>query len=142
MGYQSNTLREAIVNNTLQDIEFVSHNEVTDEMDEHGYIQEQVTRAKLVIKRGIETDTEDSFMQDVMNKFRQGNYQEMFVRVKTRNNQIKTTEVDTEREDILSQYFICNEFINDFDEPLENACVSIRTDMVQKLREVAGKYEN
>ncbi|MCB1562710.1 MAG: hypothetical protein KDJ75_03970 [Alphaproteobacteria bacterium] len=143
VGYQSNTLREALVNNTLQDIEFVKHNVHEDDgIDEHGYVQEEVTRAKLVVKRGIETDTEDTFIQDVVNKFRQGNYEEMYVRIKTRNNQIKTIEVDTEREDILSQYFICNEFINEFDEPLENACLEIRADMVQKLRETAGEYED
>ncbi|MCK5385458.1 MAG: hypothetical protein KAJ29_07740, partial [Alphaproteobacteria bacterium] len=142
VGYQSNTLREAIVNNTLQDIEFVRYNGVTDGLDEYGYIQEQVTRAKLIVQRGIETDTEDSFIDDVMNRFRHGDFDEMYVRIKTQNNQIKTTAVDTEREDILSQYFICNEYIEAFDEPLENACLIIRVDMVQKLREVATKYED
>jgi len=144
VGYPSNTLREAIKDNTLQDIEFVKHSRRDDGIDEYGYVQEEVTRVKLVVKRGIETSTEDEFFQNLMNKFRTGNFEQMHVRIKTRNNQTKTTEVNTnlDDEDILSQFFICNEVVNNFEKPLENACLSIRNDMIPKLLVVASKYEN
>ncbi len=142
LGHQSSTIREAITNNTLQDIELVGHEPIDNDFDEHGYIQEQRKQAMFVVKRGIETDTADSFFEGLRNQFRDGNYEQMFVRIKTRNGQIKQTEVDIESEDMLSQAFICNEFVNDFDEPLESTSARVRNDMIEKLQETAAKYNN
>ena len=142
VGYQSDTLRDAIVKNTLQDIEFVKFEEQNDGIDEYGYVQQKISRAKFVIQRGIETNTADPFFQKMMNSYRLGNYKEMYVRIKTRNKQFKTIEVDTEREDILEQYFIYNEIVRDFSEPLEIACETIRPDMVQKMLNTAKRFED
>lgn len=140
-GYQSDTLRNALETGKLQDIEFIATETINDGFDEHGYVQEQVKSAKLLINRGIQTDTADNFFQNIINKFKTGNYQKMMVRIKTASGQIKQTAIDTDRDDVLSQYFIHNEVINDFNIPLSQTHKTINEEVVDKVLEKMDKHE-
>ena len=141
LGKASGTIRDAITNNTLQDIELVGHTEVSNGFDEFPYIQEQTQQAKFIIKTGIETDTIDPFFAIMLNKFRTGNYEKMFVRIKTTNGLVKQTKVNTDSEDMLTQAFICNEYVSGFTPELESACEEIRNDMSDKLQRLAQQYD-
>lgn len=142
-GYQSNTIRKALESGTLEDIEFFSHEIVNDGLDEENYIQEKKQKITLVVKPGIETNTVDSLLRKMVNKFRTEKHEKMFIKIKNLNCSTKTTEINTdidlETESVLDQVFVHTEIISNFSQPLEQAHSEIRDDLVQKMLNIAQK---
>ena len=139
-GYQSNTIRKALESGTLEDIEFISHETVDDGFDEAQYIREKKQKTTLLVKPGIETDTADSLLTNMVNKFRSEKHEKMFIKIKNQNGSSKTTEVNTEinleTESVLDQVFVRTEIINNFSPPLEQAHSAIRNDLAQKMIDI------
>lgn len=140
-GHQSKTIRDALSSGVLQDIEFVSFKTRNDGFDEKRYIQEIKENTKLIIKRGIETNTDDSWIDSIINRFRKEYHKDIFIRIKTDDKVIKTTQIDAsidlEKKSVLDQYFIHNEIVANFNEPLEQSHDSIRDDLVNKMIGIA-----
>ena len=140
-GYQSNTIRKALESGTLEDIEFISHETVNSGFDEDTYIQEKKQKITLLVKPGIETDTADSLLTQMVNKFRSEKHEKMLIKIKNQNGKSHTTdintEIDLETQSVLDQFFIRNEIINNFSQPLEQAHSKIRDDIVNKMIEIA-----
>lgn len=139
-GHQSNTIRKALESGTLEDIEFISHESVDGGFDEDKYIQEKKQKLILTVKPGIETDTADSLLTKMVNKFKSEKHEKMLIKIKNKNGTTKTTEIDTEidlkNQSVLDQVFVRTEIINNFSQPLEQAHNAIRNDVAQKMIDI------
>lgn len=141
-GHTNHTIAEALNSGKLEDIEFVSHEIIEEGHDEYGYIKEEVQKATFVIKRGVTTDAAETIFTRARNKFRNGNFDKMFVRIKTNKGQIRRTEIDDSHEDIMSQYFYHSEVIKDFETPLEQTHEEINDEVVNKILAEMQNYIN
>lgn len=142
-GHQSRTIREALRTGTLQDIEFISHEENhEDGLDEDPIIEEVVHEAKWQVKKRVTEDqarTVFGRIGDFLGSFRGGaDDTQIFVRIKADNGQIKRTEVHHNGDEIFEQAFIQNEIVSEFDPPLPQRYEAFRQDMIQKMLEVAN----
>lgn len=141
-GYQSRTIREALRNGILQDIEFISHEENHgDGLDEDPIIDEVVHEARWEVKKRVTEDQARGVFRrigDFVDGFHGGrDATQVFVRIKAESGQIKRTEVQHNGEEILEQAFIQNEIVSDFTPPLGQRHETFREDMIQKMVEVA-----
>jgi hypothetical protein len=142
-GHQSRTIREALQTGTLQDIEFISHEENhEDGLDEEPIVEEVIHEAKWQVKKRINEDqarTVFARFGDFLAGFRGGvDNTQIFIRIKADNGQIKRTEVHHNGEEILEQAFVQNEMVSDFDPPLTQRYEAFRDDMIQKMLALAN----
>ena len=142
-GHQSKTIREALRTGTLQDIEFIGHEENhEDGLDEDPIVEEVVHEARWEIKKRITEDQAQTVFGRIggfLGGFRGGaDDTQIFVRIKAANGQIKRTEVHHNGDEILEQAFVQNEIVNEFDPPLTQRYEDFRQDMIQKMVEVAN----
>ena len=143
-GHQSKTIKEALQNGTLEDIEFVSMVESHgDGLDEESIVNEVVNEARWKIRKVVtEEQARKTFGRaiDFIETFGAGKDQkEMLIRIKTGNGQLKRTQVDLDGEEILEQAFVENEIVNDFDSPLTQRYEVFRDDMIEKIAKIGGK---
>lgn len=142
-GHQSKTIREALRNGVLQDIEFITHRQNhEDGLDEDPMIEEIVHEAKWEIKKRVTDEQARTIFGRIggfiADRFRgDADDTQIFVRIKAANGQIKQTEVRHNGEEILEQAFVQNEIVNDFDPPLTQRYEAFRQDMIQKMVEIA-----
>jgi hypothetical protein len=138
LGYQSQTLRQALISGILEDIQFVSH-ELKDDngFDEYNYIDEQIKQVNLKVSKKIEGDRASIFFGNVLDRFKSGNYEKMYVRIKSDDDKISCQEldvdIDLEKQDILDQFFIQSKCIKEFSAPLLQSHHHIRQDMILKM---------
>ena len=142
-GHQSKTIREALRTGTLQDIEFIGHEENhEDGLDEDPIVEEVVHEARWEIKKRITEDQAQTIFGRIggfLGRFRDGaDDTQIFVRIKAANGQIKRTEVHHNGDEILEQAFVQNEIVNEFNPPLTQRYEAFRQDMIQKMTEVAN----
>jgi len=144
-GFQSSTIRDALRNGSLQDIEFVkTDDDYEDGLDEDPIIREKVYRAKWDIKRQVTENQANSIFGKMRaffrDKFRDGSDKaQLFVRIKTAAGQVKQTEVINVEESTLEQAFIQNEKIEGFDRPLAQRHEGIRQDIIEKMLKIPNK---
>jgi len=139
-GHQSKTIREALETGTLQDVELVKHDKnYKDGLDEDPIVQEVVQEIRFEVKRRVSGDQ----LNDLVHKLLSQNYingtdiTQMFIRIKTANNQIKSTQVDYNNDDILEQAFIQNEAVTDFSNPLPQRYENFHDEMIEKMSKIA-----
>lgn len=142
-GHQSKTIREALQNGALQDIEFVSHEEIHgDGLDEDALVQEVVHEARWEVKRRVTEDQARGLFGRIggfLDGFRGGaDNTHIFVRIKADNGQIRRTEVEHNADEILEQAFVLNEVVTGFDPPLTQRYDDFRGDMVEKMTQLAA----
>lgn len=141
-GHQSKTIREALKTGTLQDIEFIGHEENhEDGLDEDPIVEEVVHEARWEVKKHVTEDQAQTIFGRIggfLGGFRGGaDDTQVFVRIKAANGQIKRTEVHHNGDEILEQAFVQNEIVNEFDPPLTQRYEAFRQDMVEKMIAVA-----
>ena len=141
-GHQSKTIREALRTGTLQDIEFISHEENhEDGLDEEPIVEEVVHEARWEVKKRVTEDQARTIFGRIggfLGSFRGGaGDTQIFVRIKADNGQIKRTEVHHNGDEILEQAFVQNEVVNEFDPPLTQRYETFRQDMIEKMIAVA-----
>lgn len=143
-GYQSGTIHDALNTGTLQDIEFIEILERYDDgLDEDSVVRQVVHEAKWDVKKKVNEDEAKEVFKSMRNffhsKFRQNQDSDarMFVRIKTTAGQIRRTQVDEHRENILEQAFVQNEYVGDFDTPLTQRHDRLRDDMISKISGIA-----
>lgn len=141
-GHQSRTIREALRTGTLQDIEFINHEENhEDGLDENPIVEEIVHEARWQVKKRVTEAQARSIFGRIggfLGDFRGGvDATQIFVRIKADNGQIKRTEVHHNGDEILEQAFVQNEIVSDFDPPLTQRYEAFRQDMINKMLEVA-----
>lgn len=146
-GHQSKTIREALQTGTLQDIEFISHEENhADGLDEDPIIQEVIHEARWEVKRRVNEDQARGIFNRIgefFEGFRAGAADKhVFVRIKADNGQIKRTEVEHNADEILEQAFVQNEVVSDFNPPLTQRYEDFRDDMLQKMTQIADNMGN
>jgi len=142
-GHQSKTIREALRTGTLQDIEFISHEENhEDGLDEEPIVEEVVHEARWEVKKRVTEDQARTIFGRIggfLGSFRGGaGDTQIFVRIKADNGQIKRTEVHHNGDEILEQAFVQNEVVNEFDPPLTQRYEAFRQDMIEKMIAVAN----
>jgi hypothetical protein len=142
-GHQSRTIRDALRTGTLQDVEFISHEENhEDGLDEAPIIEEVVHEARWQVKKKVSEGQARTIFGRIggfIGDFRGGaDNTQIFVRIKANNGQIRRTEVHHNGEEILEQAFVQNEIVSDFDSPLTQRYEDFRPDMIQKMIEVAN----
>ena len=141
-GYQSKTIREALQHGILQDIELIAPraNNV-DGLDEDPIIEQVTKEFRLTVNRRLNPPDAQQFFdwlcRRVINLFGPNVAAQAFVRIKGENGQVRKTEIDPNRGDILEQMFVQNEVVSGFDPPLEQRHNTIRSDMVDRMAEIA-----
>lgn len=128
---------------TLQDIEFIGHEENhKDGLDEDPIVEEIVHEARWEVKKRVTEDQAQTIFGRIggfLGCFRNGaDDTQIFVRIKAANGQIKRTEVHHNGDEILEQAFVQNEIVNEFDPPLTQRYEVFRQDMIQKMIDVAN----
>jgi len=144
-GYQSRTIRDALRTGTLQDIEFVSHEEdYPDGLDEVSIVREIIHETQWNIKRKVTEDEARSLFGRLRNfvKTLKGGreHTKIFIRIKTDSGQIKRSEIEHDGDGILEQAFVQNEMVSDFEQPLPQKYDCIRQDMIEKMLVLAEKF--
>ncbi|MBO0332607.1 hypothetical protein J0X12_03215 [Sneathiella sp. CAU 1612] len=142
-GHQSKTIREALRTGTLQDVEFIGHEENHgDGLDEDPIVEEVVHEARWEVKKRVTEDQAQTIfgrVGDFLGRFRDGaDDTQIFVRIKAANGQIKRTEVHHNGDEILEQTFVQNEIVSEFDPPLTQRYEAFRQDMIQKMIDIAN----
>jgi hypothetical protein len=137
-GYQSQTLRQALTQGTLEDIQFVSHEiKDGDGFDEYKYINEKVKQVNLKISKRIEESNASAFFASVLSLFNDEKHQEMYVKIKSDDGKVNcqkiNTDIDLEKQDVIDQFFIESKCISDFSPPLIQSHRRIREDMLSKM---------
>lgn len=139
LGHKSNTIRMALENGILQDIEFVSHRNKNGGFDEYNYIKEQKEECQLVIQDKIKPNAFKKFAIALKNRSDLARFEHMFIRIKDdADGNIKRAEIDPST-NFLEDAFIQTELLKDFDTPLEQAHSEIRTDMLYKMIRIMDK---
>lgn len=141
-GYQSKTIREALRTGTLQDVQFISHEENhEDGLDEDPIVQDVVHQAHWHIKRRVTEEqarTVFGRIEGFIRDFRGGvGATQVFVRIKAETGQVRATEVSPDGAEILEQAFVQNEVVRNFDPPLTQRHNGLREDMIEKMGELA-----
>jgi len=144
-GHQSRTVRDALKTGSLQDIQFISHEETyPDGLDEESVIREIVHKAQWDIKRKVTEDEARIVFGRVKNFLKKEkadrDHTKMFIRIKADNGQIKTSEIEYDGDEILEQAFVQNEMISDFEQPLTQRYKDIRQDVIGKMQAIAKKF--
>lgn len=121
LGFQSSTLKDALKNGILQDIEFVEHQEIED-LDEDTVIKSKIYETKWDVRKKVSEKQAETLFGEAKRyckeKFGQKkNKAKMYVRIKSATGQIKRTEVK-QKEEALEQIFLLNEKIEGFKTPL------------------------
>ena len=146
IGYESNTIREALKTGTLQDIEIRGLKKNYDDgIDEDPIIKEITHEVRLDIKRRLSDYQAESTFKKILPYFRRfkkdkvGDTQ-LFVRIKTASGQIKRTEakVHENGKEILENTFVQNEIVTDFKQPLPQRYNEFHREMIQKMIEIAN----
>lgn len=139
-GHQSKTIRDALQRGTLQDIELIAPraNNV-DGLDEDPIIEQVTNEFRLTVNRRLSQHAAQQFFSRLYRWAinRPDVAAQAFVRIKGENGQVKRTEIDPNRDDILEQMFVQNEVVSGFDPPLEQRHNTIRQDMVDRMAEIA-----
>ena len=125
-------------NGTLQDIEFISVEESHDDgLDEDPVVAEVVHEARWKIRRKVTEEQARTIFEralDFAGSFgSKKDHKELLVRIKTESGQVKTTNIDTNGEEVLEQSFVENEIVTDFDKPLAQRYGSFRDDIIGKM---------
>ncbi|GAA6212384.1 hypothetical protein NBRC116602_21250 [Hyphomicrobiales bacterium 4NK60-0047b] len=145
-GFQSKTIREALNDGKLQDIEFIKHSEVfPDGLDEEGLIQAVDYQAKWEIRRSV-SDEEANKIFNLLSPFKDffndnDDPTKIFVKIKASNGSEKKTEITHGKEEVLEQAFIQNEVVNNFETPLPQSYECIREDMIAKMVLLASNLD-
>lgn len=140
-GYQSKTIRDALRDGVLQDVEFIGHEEeFPDGLDESGIVRRVDYEAKWDVRRQV-TEDEARKIFGLIPGFsakahKDVDINQIFVRIKTSDGQIKRTEVDIEKGEILEQTFVQNELVDNFSQPLPTHYEVFHDDMIRKMIEV------
>ena len=137
-GFQAQTLKDALEDGVLKDIEFVSfETENLDGHDEDELIDEVVREAVWKVGKRVNgeqarglLDKAKAFMDDFTDD---PNESQLFVRIKTASGQIKRTEIDQSKVELLEQAFVQNEVIGDFDQPLPPKYEEFHGQVLQKM---------
>lgn len=139
LGHKSNTIRMALENGILQDIEFVSHQNRNGGFDEYNYIKEQKEECQFVIQDKIKPNIFKNLAKTLKNKPDLARFEHMFIRIKDdADGSIKRAEIDPET-NFLENAFIQTELLKDFDAPLEQAHAEVRADMLSKMIKIMDK---
>ena len=138
LGYQSNTIRDALAGGVLQDVEFVGFETVSQGLDEDNYIREQSYSSTFKVGSHIPDRATETLFNFFRRKFQQFNsvhqQSKFLIRIKTDAGQTKSTEVDSHNADILGQLFLQNEYVTNFTLPLPQRYPDFHQEMVQKIR--------
>lgn len=149
-GYQSGTIRDALITGTLQDIEFIQSVEGNEDgLDEDSVVRQIVREAKWDVKAKV-TDEQARSVLEKARAYWRGDFKKpspdaeakMFIRIKTSAGQIRRTAVDEDDENILEQAFVQNEFVGNFAEPLAQRHDGLRDDMVKKMQKIAKQISD
>lgn len=146
-GYESGTIGDALRGGKLQDIEFVEHVEQhEDGLDEDTVVRDRIHETRWQVKRQVNLDEARGVFSKardfLRNGFRRGHPKadaKMFIRIKTADGQIRRTEVDEDKENILDQAFVQHEAVKDFDPVLTQRYEGLRDDMVAKMSAIRSK---
>ena len=141
-GYQSKTIREALQQGTLQDIELIGLRENhEDGLDEDPIIEQVFQEFRLTVNRRLNQPEAELFftrLGQMLNDLAGPNLTaQTFVRIKAENGQVKRTEIDPNRDDVLEQMFVQNEIVSGFDPPLEQRHEAFRQDMLDRMAGIA-----
>ncbi|MBY5977257.1 hypothetical protein KUV39_11435 [Phaeobacter italicus] len=143
LGYKSKLMRDVLRTGSLQDVEFVKEEEYHIGTDENPIRSEQLLSAKFKLQRTV-TEQEGRSLFNRLTTWAQTNgYEEgakMLVRIKTEFGQVKQTEVDPDG-DILTSFFVANEQVAGFDDPLPQFYGTPRSDMFQKIESIFQQYQ-
>jgi hypothetical protein len=137
IGHQSKTIRDTLISGILQDITFVKHESIDEGFDEYRYLKEQEVKVRFKVHEMVENDKAPSLFRKCLDMFREGNYEEFYVRIKTDKGtsslQEVKTDFDDEHENILDQFYIQNEKIQGFNIPLKQSYDSVEQQIIDKL---------
>ena len=144
VGHQSRTIREALQTGTLQDIEFISHQEShKDGLDEDPIVEEFVYEARWAVNRRVTEDQARNTFRRIGEYFQKirgdADYTQIFVRIKAENGQVSRTKVRPNADEILEQAFVQHEIVNEFELPLPSRYKKFHEEMIQKMVEVTRK---
>ncbi|NDW53653.1 hypothetical protein [Aliiroseovarius sp. PrR006] len=143
-GYKSKLLKDVLRTGTIQDVEFVKEEKVfLNGSDEDGEEAESFLSAKFRLQKKVSEEQGRTWFEHLTGWSRNHGYDEnakMLVRIKTAFGQIKQTEVDPNG-DILGSFFVANEQVSGFEEPLPQFYQSPRPDMFEKIEGLFGQYK-
>ncbi|MEI4470900.1 hypothetical protein [Frigidibacter sp. MR17.24] len=152
-GQQSRTLQDAIDQGSLQDVELVGHKTLDAGADEDSPVREETRQIRWSIKRRVSREEAVKVFSDAFTKLRgwtpvEGEERHLLVRIKSKDNQIKTSEITSDAEaadeaarEALESTFYLNEIIKDFDEDLTQSYSDLRQDVLNKMRALAVRGE-
>jgi len=136
MGHQSSTLRSSLMTGIVQDIELVCYERKDAGFDEYSYVKEEKEERQLVLQDAMKPNALVNFVNGLKGDQNYSKYDHMFIRIKDDEGKIKRTKIDPDT-DFLENAFVQTEILRDFDKPLEQACDSIRSDILSKMFKIA-----
>lgn len=144
-GRASQTLREAMLNGKIKDIEFVTYNLQDQGLDEDPVIEREVNNVRWFVGKRLGAQRLDSLWErarSTYNIFRAaGRQAEVFVSIKLDNGTERKTALDMDAEAALEQAFVRNEQISGFEVPLNVRHEVVRADVVAKMIHAASPME-
>lgn len=144
-GYQSKTIREALKEGVLQDIELVGHQEIPDGFDEKPLIKEITSVIKINVRKKITDDQAPKVAKWIRHLFEREKGiidPHAVVRIKANTGQIKGAEVARDRTDILEQAFTLNELADQFRSSIPQGYSGFYEEMVEKMKKIALKMRS
>lgn len=144
-GHQSKTIREALKEGVLQDIELVGHQEIPDGFDEKPLIKEITSGIKINVRKKITDEQAPKIEKWIRHLFekRTGLIDpHAVVRIKANTGQIKGAEVKRDRTNILEQAFTLNELADQFGSPIPQGYNGFYEEMIEKMKKIALKMRS
>ncbi len=143
-GYKSRTIRDALNDGVLTDIEFVSVEEdFSFGHDEAPVVDEVVRQARWKVGKKIsEQQAQGLFAKakEYVAEFSDNpDKSKMLVRIKASNGQIKQTEVLLDSAELLEQAFIQNEVISGFDGLLPSRYDKFHEEVSEQMRNLGSE---
>lgn len=143
-GYESMTLRKVIQEGTLEDIEVVWRENLSEGHDEEFLQQEVEHTVKVSLQRKI-SDSDVPLVDKLYNKLsnkvpRHLVKERALVRVKSKNEKQKSVMIRKDIQNALGETFIFSEYVSGFSEnPLTQSYYEFRDDLIAKIIDVANK---
>lgn len=140
-GFQSRTIKDALETGVLKDVEFVSYEEREGAgHDEPDVVEEVVREARWKVgKRVSEEQARNLFARarEYLDDWAATPEEaQMLVRIKTASGQTKTTQIDSNYDEVLEQAFIQNEVIGGFDERLPSKYENFHEGVLGKILQI------
>lgn len=133
-GHQSQTISRVLQEGgSLEGLKFVTNKVVEDDFGDPAYAVLNSTEVTLDVRGAPSGEGAIAWIRDKYAQFAGPDLEQAKIVICDSSGRVKTSKLDTHLDDVMSNFFILQRLINDFEQPLVACENDIREDVVTKM---------